>query len=57
MLGLTITILIEKSMIFLVFFPLIWLFFDLGFLPSIQWTRSLLQIFMGPCYDSQLLVA
>ena len=35
---------------------LIWWFFALGFVPSIQWTRSLLQFFMGPCYDSQLLV-
>ena len=33
----------------------IWCFFALVFVPWIQWTRSLLQIFMGPCYDSQLL--
>ena len=46
----------SKNPWFLVCFPLIWWFFALGFVPSIQWTRSLLQIFMGPCYDSQLLV-
>ena len=46
----------SKNPCFLVFFPLIWWFFALGFVPWIQWTRSLLQIFMGPCYDSQLLV-
>ena len=38
------------------FLPLIWWFFALGFVPWIQWTRSLLQILMGLCYDSQLLV-
>ena len=46
----------SKNPWFLLCFPLIWWFFALGFVPSIQWTRSLLQFFMGPCYDSQLLV-
>ena len=46
----------SKNPCFLVFFPLIWWFFALGFVPWIQWTRSLLQIFLGLCYDSQLLV-
>ena len=46
----------SKNPWFLVRFPLIWWFFAVGFVPSIRWTRSLLQIFMGPCYDSQLLV-
>ena len=43
MLGLTLTIFDRKIHdFFYCVFPLIWWFFALGFVPSIQWTRSLL---------------